>query len=67
MTLEKFLCSTSAQAVGDREGLAMGGDPEFEVKLSTQPVLQGAGGDGTSPARLVAGCADYFRQKWQKA
>lgn len=66
MTPEKNLCITSAVAVGGREGLAKGRDSAFEVKLSTQPVSQSGGDDGTNPARLFVGYADYFRQKWQK-
>lgn len=66
MAPERILCSTSAKAIGGREGHATSIDPEFEVKLSTQPVFRGIGDDGISPAQHPVSFAGDVRQKWQK-
>lgn len=46
--------STTATAIGGREGSARSEDGHLEVKLSTPRELGGAGGDGTNPEQLFA-------------
>ena len=46
--------TTSASALGGREGSARSDDGRFEAKLSTPKELGGAGGDGTNPEQLFA-------------
>lgn len=46
--------TTTASAVGGREGAAHSEDGRFEAKLSTPKELGGAGGDGTNPEQLFA-------------
>ena len=46
--------TTTAFAIGGREGSAGSEDGRFEAKLSTPKELGGAGGDGTNPEQLFA-------------
>ncbi len=46
--------TTTASAIGGREGAASSEDGRFEAKLSTPKELGGAGGDGTNPEQLFA-------------
>ena len=46
--------TTSASALGGREGSARSDDGRFEAKLSTPMERGGAGGDGTNAEQLFA-------------
>lgn len=54
MSLEKTLYTTSATAIGGRDGRVLSRDKLLDIRLTTPPELGGAGGEGTNPEQLFA-------------